>query len=189
MNHTIQSMLDQFETVALPHLNDLYRVARRTAGNLSDAEDLVQEAYLQAWRSFHRFEAGTNIRAWLFKILFHVASHHRRKVFKFKQADLSDEVLAETIAYEAAPAPELRDAELLAALQQVPLNYRAVILLADVQEFSYKEVAEILQVPIGTVMSRLSRGRRLLRNALGRTSFAAGFGPARSLKESMPVAA
>jgi RNA polymerase sigma-70 factor (ECF subfamily) len=167
--------LDEFEALALPHLNDLYATARRTIGNSTEAEDLVQEAYLQAWRSFHRFAPGTNIRAWLFKILFHVTAHHRRKLFRFKQADVSDEMLAETIAYEPPVAPDLRDEEVLAALAQVPDNYRAVMLLADVQEFSYKEVADILCIPIGTVMSRLNRGRKVLREALRGTSIAAGF--------------
>jgi RNA polymerase sigma-70 factor (ECF subfamily) len=175
MTNAIQSVMNNFETVALPHINDLYRTARRTMGNPSDAEDVVQETYLQAWKSFHRFESGTNIRAWLFKILFHVASHHRRKLFKLKQADVNDEMIAETIAYEATPPPNLRDEEVLTALEKIPQNYRAVLLLADVQEFSYKEIAEILHIPIGTVMSRLSRGRGSLRDALSNTRIAASF--------------
>lgn len=170
-----QATLDEFEALALPHLNDLYSTARRTIGNTTEAEDIVQDAYLQAWRSFHRFEPGTNIRAWLFKILFHVTAHHRRKLFRFKQSDLTDEMLAETMAYEPPVATELRDEEVLEALAQVPDNYRAVMLLADVQEFSYKEVAEILHIPIGTVMSRLNRGRKVLREALCGTQIAASF--------------
>jgi RNA polymerase sigma-70 factor (ECF subfamily) len=189
MNNEIQSMPADFETVAMPHLNDLYRVARRTVGNSTDAEDVVQEACLQAWRSFHRFEPGTNIRAWLFKILFHVVSHHRRKLFKFKQADIEDDVLAETVAYEPGPAPDLRDEEVLGALKKVPRNYRAVLLLADVQEFSYKEIAEILDIPIGTVMSRLSRGRSLLRAALDNTGIAAEFIAARRMTNRLAAAA
>lgn len=189
MNNPIQSTLDDFETVALPHINDLYRAARRIMSNTSDAEDVVQETYLQAWKSFHRFEPGTNIRAWLFKILFHVASHHRRKLFRFKQADVTDETIAETIAYEPAPAPNLRDEEVLAALEKVPQNYRIVILLADVQEFSYKEIAEILQIPIGTVMSRLSRGRGIMREELSDTGIAAGFIAANRMKSGIPATA
>ena len=189
MNNASQIPFDDFEAVALPHLNDLYRTARRTVGNSTDAEDVVQETYLQAWKSFHRFAAGTNIRAWLFKILFHVASHHRRKLFKFKPADVSDETLAETVAYEPSPAPDLRDEEVLAALEQVPQNYRTVLLLADVQEFSYKEIADILHIPIGTVMSRLSRGRGALRNALSKTSIAAGFVAARKMTGRMATSA
>lgn len=188
MNNALQSVMNDFEAAAVPHLNDLYRTARRAVGNASDAEDVVQETYLQAWKSFHRFEAGTNIRAWLFKILFHVASHHRRKLFKFKPADVADEVLAETVAYQPAPPPYLRDEEVLAALATVPQHYRAVLLLADVQEFSYKEIADILHIPIGTVMSRLSRGRGALRDALGTTGIAAGFVAARRLTGTMATA-
>lgn len=185
MNNEIQLALNDFETVAMPHLNDLYRTARRVIGNSGDAEDIVQETYLQAWKSFHRFEPGTNIRAWLFKILFHVTAHHRRKVFKFKQADLTEEMIAETLAYQPAPSQELRDEEVLGALKAVPQNYRTVIMLADVQEFSYKEIAEIMQIPIGTVMSRLNRGRNILRNALNKTSIAAGFVMTKSLTGRM----
>jgi RNA polymerase sigma-70 factor (ECF subfamily) len=185
MNNAIQTTFDDFETVALPHLNDLYRTARRTVGNPTDAEDMVQETYLQAWKSFHRFEAGTNIRAWLFKILFHVASHYRRKLFRFIQVGVTDEVLAETVAYEPSPAPDLRDEEMLAALEQVPQNYRAVLLLADVQEFSYKEIADILHIPIGTVMSRLSRGRGAMRAALSKSGVAADFVAAKRITGRM----
>jgi RNA polymerase sigma-70 factor (ECF subfamily) len=170
-----QPTTNDFETIAMPHLNDLYRTARRMLGNTGDAEDVVQETYLQAWKSFHRFEAGTNIRAWLFKILFHVTAHHRRKVFRFKQADTTDETIAETVAWQPPPAADLRDEEVLGALAAVPQNYRTIILLADVQEFSYREIADILQVPIGTVMSRLNRGRKLLRAALGKTRIATEF--------------
>jgi RNA polymerase sigma-70 factor (ECF subfamily) len=170
-----QATLDEFEALALPHLNDLFATARRTIGNTTEAEDIVQEAYLQAWRSFHRFTPGTNMRAWLFKILFHVTAHHRRKLYRFKQSDMTDEMVAETIAYEPPVPAELRDEEVLAALAQVPDNYRAVMLLADVQEFSYKEVADILSIPIGTVMSRLNRGRKVLREALRGTQFAAHY--------------
>lgn len=168
-----------FETVALPHLNDLYRTARRLIGNTTEAEDIVQETYLQAWKSFHRFQTGTNIRAWLFKILFHVTAHHRRKLFRLPQADVTDEMLAETVAFQPSPSQELRDQELLKALQKVPQFYRAVLLLADVQEFSYKEISDILNIPLGTVMSRLSRGRKSLREALPKTSPAIRFNPTR----------
>ena len=189
MTNTIQSTLDDFETLAMPHLNDLYRTARRILNGSADAEDVVQETYLQAWKSFHRFEVGTNIRAWLFKILFHVASHHRRKVFKFKAADVTDEMIAETLAYEAPPSPHLRDEDMLAALAAVPQNYRAVVLLADVQEFSYKEIANILKVPVGTVMSRLSRGRDHLRKALDKSGLAARFATADKWTGRMTVTA
>jgi RNA polymerase sigma-70 factor (ECF subfamily) len=164
-----------FEAVALPHLNDLYRTARRVIGNTTEAEDVVQETYLQAWKSFHRFQTGTNIRAWLFKILFHVAAHQRRKLYRFKLTDLEEANLAEALTYEAAPLARLSDKEVLNAFEQIPQHYRAVVMLADVQEFAYKEIAEILQIPIGTVMSRLSRGRQALREALRPTHIAASF--------------
>ncbi|MBS1786374.1 MAG: sigma-70 family RNA polymerase sigma factor [Acidobacteria bacterium] len=166
--------MEDFESVALPHMNDLYRTARRVIGNVTEAEDIVQETFLQAWKSFHRFEAGTNCRAWLFKILFHVVSHHRRKWFRLGQAtEQQEEMMAKVAAEEPVPQ-DLCDEEVLAAFAKLPEHYRAVIMLADVQEFSYKEVAEIAGIPIGTVMSRLSRGRKLLQNEL--STFAAGYG-------------
>lgn len=162
----------EFEMLTMPHMNDLYRTARRTLGNTVEAEDVVQETYLQAWKSFHRFELGTNIRAWMFKIMFHVISHHRRKTFRLVTVSEEEEYLFEQLAYEPPVPAELRDEDLLAALKRVPENFRTVLLLADVQEFSYREIQEILGIPIGTVMSRLSRGRQLLRNQLA--SFGAG---------------
>ena len=166
---------EEFESSALPHLNDLYRTATRVLGNRTEAEDIVQEAYLQAWKSFHRFEAGTNCRAWLFKILFHVIHHHRRKWYNSKVVQESEEMpLQDSVVYEA-PVPEhLSDEDVLAALETIPVQYREVVLLADVQEFSYKEVAATLGVPVGTVMSRLSRGRTLLRAEL--SGIAASYG-------------
>jgi len=158
---------EEFESAALPHLNDLYRTATRVMGNRTEAEDIVQEAYLQAWKSFHRFESGTNCKAWLFKILFHVIQHHRRKWYNSKVVQENEEMpLQDSVVYEA-PVPEhLSDEDVLAALETIPVQYRDVVVLADVQEFSYKEVAATLGVPVGTVMSRLSRGRTLLRAEL-----------------------
>jgi RNA polymerase sigma-70 factor (ECF subfamily) len=157
---------DSFEAIALPHLNDLLRAARHTLGNATEAEDIVQETYLQAWKSFHRFEPGTNIRGWLFKIMFHVMDHHRRKWLRLKWKSDSDEVLLETLTYEPETPQRLTDEDVIAALDKLPQNFRAVVLLADVEEFSYKEIAEMLDVPMGTVMSRLNRGRKLLRTEL-----------------------
>lgn len=167
--------MEDFETVALPHLNDLFRTARRVLGSQTEAEDVVQETFLQAWKSFHRFETGTNCRAWLFKIMFHVISHHRRKLYRLPQVDVNEETLAETVAFEPSPSPFVRDEEVLAAFEQLPQNYRAVVLLADVQEFSYKEIAQTLQIPLGTVMSRLNRGRKMMREALRDSRVAVGF--------------
>jgi len=156
---------EEFEAVALPHLNDLFRTARRLLGEKAEAEDVVQEAYLQAWKSFHRFERGSNCRAWLFTIMFNTIHHYRRKWSgSFKEE--GDEGLEEKVR-QPPPVPEkLTDEDVLAALDRIPSDFRAVVLLADVEEFSYKEVANILKVPIGTVMSRLSRARKLLRDEL-----------------------
>lgn len=156
----------EFELTALPHLQDLYRTALRVIGNTRDAEDLVQETYLQAWKSFHRFEPGTNCRAWLFKILFHRIHHHRRRWFVSKVVKESEDILEETLAYEPPVPDELADEEVLRALERIPPEFRDVVLLADVQEFSYREVADILKIPVGTVMSRLSRARKMLRSGL-----------------------
>jgi RNA polymerase sigma-70 factor, ECF subfamily len=156
---------DDFEALALPHMQDLFRTAASTLGNRTEAEDAVQEAYLQAWKSFQRFTPGTNCRAWLFGILFHVISHQRRKW-------LSRFILREPKAFEertpyTAPVPEnLTDQEILSAFRRLPQQFAEAVMLADVHEFSYKEIQESLGIPIGTVMSRLSRGRQLLRAQL-----------------------
>ena len=89
---------EDFATAAMPHLDDLFRTAYRVIGDRTQAEDLVQETYLQAWKSFHRFEPGTNCRAWLFKILFHVIHHHRRKWFRFKFVNDGEELMENTLA-------------------------------------------------------------------------------------------
>lgn len=155
-----------FEAAALPHLNDLFRAARHTLGNAAEAEDIVQETFLQAWKSFHRFEVGTNCRAWLFKILFHVIHHNRRKWRNWKWNSESDELVMETLVYEPPIPQGISDEDVLAALERVPQTFREVILLADVEEFAYKEIAAMLEIPIGTVMSRLNRGRKMLRAEL-----------------------
>lgn len=166
--------LSEFETAALPHLDTLYRAAAHIVGNRTQAEDLVQEAYLQAWKSFDRFEPGTNCRAWLFKILFHVIQHHRRKSFRLKLTDEGDQVFEQTLMYEPPVSQDLTDEEVLAAFQKLPVQYREVVLLSDVYDFKYKEIQETLGIPQGTVMSRLSRGRELLRQHLA--GFAEAYG-------------
>ena len=166
---------EDFEAAALPHVHDLYRTAARLVASRPQAEDLVQETYLQAWKSFHKFTIGTNCRAWLFKILLNKVSHHRSGWLKLVKR--SDE-LPEDLIYEPSVPEHLCDEEVLAALEKIPLCYREAVLLADVQEFSYKEVAFILKVPVGTVMSRLSRGRKLLRAELGGVAAEYGIGHA-----------
>jgi len=168
----------EFETAALPHLHELYRTAVRLLGDDAKAEDAVQETYLQAWKSFARFAPGTNCRAWLFKILVNTIHHHRRSWFNLRRVKDSEEIL-EQAAVRAAPVPEgLARDEILRALDRLPADYRAAVLLADVDEFSYKEIAGLLDVPIGTVMSRLSRGRKLLREQLSGLARSYGIGPA-----------
>lgn len=169
---------DEFEKAALPHLNDLYRTAVRLLGDSTKAEDVVQDVYLQAWKSFDRFQPGTNCRAWLFKILVNTLHHFRRKWLNPRLVKESEEILEQTAA-STPPLPErLTDDQILRALDRMPPDFRAVVLLADVEEFSYKEIAGMLNVPIGTVMSRLSRGRKLLRDQLSDVARSYGIGPA-----------
>ncbi|MFN0166903.1 MAG: sigma-70 family RNA polymerase sigma factor [Bryobacteraceae bacterium] len=154
-----------FEAEAMPHHQDLFRTAMRMLQNQDKASDAVQEAYQLAWKLFDKYEAGTNCRAWLSQILFNVVRHERRNWFKWitgKEEDLSQTELA------APPeVPDtLTDSAILAALDRMPEQFRAVVLLTDVEEFSYKEASQILNIPIGTVMSRLSRGRAQLREEL-----------------------
>ena len=166
-------------------MNELYRTATRLLGDPGKASDAVQETYLQAWKSFDKFEPGTNCRAWLYQILFHVVQHYRRKWMNTRMIADSEELFQRL---EAGPAPipqQITDAEVLSALDGLPEEYRAVVLLVDVEEFSYKEAADILKVPMGTVMSRLSRGRRLLREVLA--GLAQSYGIGRSVQEGQPA--
>ena len=161
--------LDSFEQVALPHANNLFRMATSLLRNRTEAEDAVQECLLQAWKSFDRFEPGTNCRAWLYKILFHVVSHQRRKWSRLWLAE-DPQILEDTLTAKAEIPEHLTDEDILAALAKMPPRYAEVVMLADVQEFSYKEIHETLSIPIGTVMSRLSRGRDYLRTELSAMS-------------------
>jgi RNA polymerase sigma-70 factor, ECF subfamily len=159
--------VEDFESAAMPHFPDLYRTARLLARDPAEAEDLVQEVYLEAWKSFHRFQPGTNCRAWLFKILFHRLHHFRRRwaqAAKMTPLELPED--QNRLAAEPPVPQEIRDEDVLRALAQLPQEFREVVLLADVHEFSYKEIAQTVRVPLGTVMSRLSRGRKLLRQEL-----------------------
>ena len=166
----------EFEAAALPHLHDIYRTATRLLSDSTRAEDVAQEVYLQAWKSFDRFESGTNCRAWLFKILFNTLHHYRRKWFNIRIVRESEEVIEQTATYTARVPEHITDEAILAALGAVPQDFRSVVLLVDVEEFSYKETAGILNVPIGTVMSRLSRGRKLLRERLAGVARSYGIG-------------
>ena len=175
------SRLDEFEQVALPHRRDLFRTASRLLGDRERAEDVLQEVYLQAWKSYDRFEAGTNIRAWLYKILFNSVHHYRRKWFNARMVKDGEELLESVAASPQPVAESLTDKDILSALDRLPIEYKGVILLADVEEFSYKEVAQVLEIPMGTVMSRLSRARKLLREQL--VEVAASYGIGRTMQK------
>lgn len=170
--------LGDFEAEALPHMSDLFRTAQRMLRDPSRAEDVVQEVFLQAWKSFDRFEPGTNCKAWLYRILFHSVNHYRRKWFRLRFFSEGEDRFEETLTWTPPLPDSLTDGAILAALDNIPTDFRAVVLLVDVEEFAYKEVADILQVPIGTVMSRLSRGRKLLRERLAETARGFGIGKA-----------
>jgi RNA polymerase sigma-70 factor, ECF subfamily len=160
-----------FEAEAMQHIDDIYRTASRLTLNQTDADDLVQETYMQAWKSFASYELGTNCRAWLYKILFNKFDHYRRKRYtqtKYFQ-EVDELVLANSI--QKVPIPEhLTDREVIAAVDKLSEHYRSVVLLADLHEFDYKEVAQILDIPIGTVMSRLNRARTQLKRSLARVA-------------------
>jgi RNA polymerase sigma-70 factor, ECF subfamily len=165
---------EAFEAVALPHVNDLYRTAVHLVRDGTAAHDLVQEVYLQAWKAFHRFEPGTNCRAWLFKILINEVRHYRRRWFNSRTVSEGEQSFEETLAFEPPIPDHIRDEDILAALDAIPREFREVVLLSDVQEFTYKEIAEMLGIPVGTVMSRLSRGRKQLRSRLADYAIAIG---------------
>jgi RNA polymerase sigma-70 factor, ECF subfamily len=154
---------DEFDRAALVHMPELLRVATRLCGNAAAGEDLVQETYLQAWRSFHRFEEGTNCRAWLYKILLFTYSGERRK--RARQPFLVDiDATTDAALLVEPPTPDMLTAETVrAAFDRLPDLFRTLVLLVDVEGLTYREAADALNVPIGTVMSRLSRGRKMLR--------------------------
>lgn len=155
-----------FEAEVLPHLDRLFRLAIWFERDRDEAEDLVQETLAQALESFHRFEPGTNIRAWLVSILQHRRSNRRRARQRSPLVSGVDDAVFEKAAFMPPPAERLTDEDVLAALGRIPAQYQEVIVLCDVEELSYKEIAKALAVPIGTVMSRLNRGRALLRREL-----------------------
>jgi RNA polymerase sigma-70 factor (ECF subfamily) len=169
---------DEFEGLAMKHVDPLYSAALRLTKNERDAEDLVQDTFLRAYRFFDKFERGTNIKAWLFKILTNTFINRYRRTVKERsivegsEREAVHERFISREASEYAANPEqfffdrLLSDDVLRAVDALPIDFRMVVILADLQEFSYKEIAEILDVPVGTVMSRLYRGRRLLQKAL-----------------------
>jgi RNA polymerase sigma-70 factor (ECF subfamily) len=167
----------RFEAEALPLLPRLYSGALRLTRNAADAEDLVQETLLRAFRAFHQFREGSNLKAWLFRILTNTFINEYRKRQRQPQTvseeDIEDWYLYSKMAEQRAePSAEasviesLPDEDVQAALSSLPHQFRIAVLLADVEGFSYREIAEIMGVPMGTVMSRLHRGRRILEKGL-----------------------
>ena len=175
-------MADQarFAEVAMEHMPSLYSAALRMTRSPADAEDLVQETYLKAYRAYGRFEEGTNLKAWLYKILTNTfINSYRAKQRRPQMSDVDDvEDLylfrrlggSEGAALGRSAEDEVldlfTDTEVKEALESLPDTFRMAVLLADVEGFSYKEIADIMEVPIGTVMSRLHRGRKALQKAL-----------------------
>ena len=165
-----------FEAEALPHLSDLFRLAMWLVRDRAEAEDLVQDTFTQALQSFHRYEKGTNCRAWLIRVMFHLNSNRRRAKARLRLVSETDERIAETVAFDP-PTPEgLTEEEVLNALRGLPPQFGEVVLLADVEDMAYKEISNVLDVPIGTVMSRLHRGRKLMRAALASYANSRGIG-------------
>jgi RNA polymerase sigma-70 factor (ECF subfamily) len=155
-----------FELEVLPHAARLFRLAMWLERNRADAEDIVQDTMMQALRSFHRFQPGTNCRAWLITILQRVVSNRRRAKGRSILVSDSDDRIAQTVPF-VPPVPQtLTDETVLASLQRLPTAFQEVIILCDIEDLSYKEAAEALAIPIGTVMSRLHRGRAQLRTEL-----------------------
>jgi RNA polymerase sigma-70 factor (ECF subfamily) len=167
-----------FEEAAMPFVDALYNTAYRMTRNAQDAEDLVQETYLKAYRYYDKFEEGTNFKAWLFKILKNTfINNYRKKQQAPPQSDfaeiedafesrLSSDVSGQMKSPEEEILEDVLDEDVQRALDDLPPDYRMAVLLADLEGFSYKEIAGILELPLGTVMSRLYRGRKLLESAM-----------------------
>jgi len=187
----------EFEALALTHLDSLYASALRLTKNERDAEDLVQDTCMRAYRFFDKFERGTNIKAWLFRILTNTfINRYRRKVKERVATEGPEQEAVQALffsqdATDQASNPErflfdrLLSDDVLRAIDSLPIDFRMVVILADLQEFSYKEIADILTCPVGTVMSRLFRGRKLLQKML--RDYAAGLGVL-STRENREVA-
>lgn len=177
----------RFEREALQYVDQLYSAAMRMTRNPQDAEDLVQEAYTKAYSAFHQYKPGTNLKAWLYRILTNTYINiYRKKQRQPKQTNteqVEDWQMAQSAQHtssglrsaETEALDHLPDSDVKDALQQIPEEFRLAVYFSDVEGFAYKEIAEILNIPIGTVMSRLHRGRKLLRGLLADYARERGF--------------
>lgn len=176
----------EFSELALPHLHALYNLALSLTRNETEAEDIVQETYLRAYRFFDQFQRGTNCKAWLFRILRNTHINRYRKRTREPQTvdleDIENQAAAEAADLTQAPLnprdemlKDLYDDEIQAALEALPEEFRTAILLSDIEELSYQEIADIMECPLGTVRSRISRGRTLLEKRLHNYAKERGF--------------
>ena len=171
---------EEFERVALPHINAMFNLALKLTRNRKDAEDLVQETYLRAYRFFNSYESGTQIKAWLFRILRNTfVNRYRAAKIRPEEVDFDkiestyEQIVEESFLSDhraATPEKEVMDgvldAEIQEALEALPDEYRPVVVMALMEDMSYREIAGVLSIPLGTVMSRLHRGRKMLQAAL-----------------------
>ncbi len=178
---------ERFEAEVLPHLDRLYGAAMRYTRDPHDAADLVQESVAKAYRSFHQYRPGTNLKAWLYRVLHTTYLSMYRKQQRRPQEDLKDQIddfsFYDEVARSGGRSAErevlesFTDDEVKQALADLPETFRLAVYLADVEGFAYKEIADIMETPVGTVMSRLHRGRKALQKAL------AGYARERGLLE------